>query len=423
MLLVMPSTIQGAADPDLDDFFRPVPDAAAGLPADQVYPQGRRFPFTLFSVGGSVANEDERQAAMARVKADGFTMMGPQYELNDRVAEDANRHGLKAVYTVGLPMEFLSEKPLDLTPEEIRDQIAEQVKAVADRPEIAWWYLQPEELRYWRPKEMAYLDAATQAIRETDPRRRPIWMYDPGHRDADALTHTAKRLDVCGKGMYTNYSARRDARVWVRWTMEQEVEAIAQANPTAIPIAVPEMFQQPDAAHAAWVPAWARHDIYCALVAGAKGIVVFSMRERDGFTAHAAYYEGYARAAREVSGPGGLGPVFLFGERRSDLALRIIEGPATLSLAFGEGEQRRVESYPSVSLLDVAYGTERYLFAVNSSYGHVRAIVSGLPGQPISVEDVFGAEERQTVEGGSFEVRFTPLQVKGFRFALPEEVE
>ena len=419
VLFGVASAIGAAAETDLDGFFLPAADAAAGLAEDEVYPKGRRFPFTLFSVGGSVETEDQRQAAMARVKADGFTVIGPQYELNERVLEDAQDHGLKAVYTVGIAMDFLSDKPLELTPEEIRERIAEQVRAVADSPVIAWWYLQPEELRYWRAKEMAYLDAATQAIREADPRRRPIWMYDPGHRNAEALAHTAKRLDVCGKGMYTNYSGRRDARVWVRWTIEQEVRAIEQANPGAVPIAVPEMFQQPDEEHLEWVPAWARHDMYTALIAGAKGAVIFSMRRRDGFTAHDSYYRSYAQVAREVSGEGGLGAVFLFGERRNDLSLRVVEGPATLALAFGKGEELHVEQYPSVSFLDVAYGTDRYLFAVNSSYGHVRAIVSGLPDAPIAMTDVLAEPERATVEGGTFELRLEPLGVKGLRFSRP----
>ena len=417
LLILLAGSVSVAAATESDEFFRPALDSGADLPADSIYPPGRLFPFTLFSVGGSVASEEERQAAMERVKRDGFTMFGPQYELNHRLIEDAKKHGVKALYTVGLPMEFLSEKPLDLTPEEIAQGIREQVRAAAASPEIGWWYLQPEELRYWRKKEMTYLDAATKAIREADPQKRPIWMYDPGHRNGEALAHTAKYLEVCGKGMYTNYSGRRDSRVWVRWTLEQELQAIEQANPKAIPIAVPEMFQQPDEAHLHWIPAWVRHDVYLSLISGAKGIVVFSMRQRDGFAAHEVYYQAYARAAREVSAEDGLGSVFLFGERRDDLALRVVDGPVTLALAFGDDpEKMRVEQYPSVSHLDVAYENSRYLFAVNSSCDHVRALVSGLPNQPVVADDVFGTEESITVENGTFELRFEPLAVKALRF-------
>lgn len=418
VLLLLAGVVASArADVSLEEFFRPAPDRGEGLPADGVYPQGRQFPFTLFSVGGSVETEEERQAAMARVKADGFTMMGPQYELNDRVIEDAKAHGLKAVYTVGLPMEFLSDKPLELTPEEIGTRLREQVAAVVERPEIAWWYLQPEEMRYWRGKEMAYLEAATKAIREADPHGRPIWMYDPGHRNAEALAHTAKFLDVCGKGMYTNYSGRRASRIWVRWTIEQELGAIAKANPSAIPIAVPEMFRQPEDDHLDLIPAWVRHDMYLSLISGAKGAVVFSMRQRDGFPAHEAYYQGFAQVARELSGEGGLGQVFLFGEKRDDISIRVIEGPVTLALSFGDDiENVHVEGYPSISHLDVAHGSDRYLFAANSSYDHIRAVVSGLPREAILAKDLFGNEEALTIENGAFELRFAPLEVKGFRF-------
>jgi len=322
-------------------------------------------------------------------------------------------------------MDFLGEEPLDLTPDEVRTSIQEQVRPVVDSPEIAWWYIQPEELRFWRGNEMAYLDAATQAIRDADPQHRPIWMYAPGHRDAQTLTHTVKRLDVCGKGMYTNYSGRQNARVWVRWTIEQELEAIAEANPAAIPIAVPEMFSQPDEDQLHWIPAWIRHDMYLSLISGAKGAVVFSMRERDGFDAHEAYYQAYAQVARELSGEGGLGQVFLFGERRGDLDVRVTEGPSSLALAFGDQpENLNVEEYPTVSHLDVAHGARRYLFAANSSYDHVRVLVSGLPEGPIAARDVFDpAAEPLLVENGVLDLYFKPLAVIGLDFRLRDSGE
>ena len=419
-LVLLWLTAAAHAETPLDVFFRPAPDCAAKLPPDTVYPQGRQFPYTLFSVGGSVKSEAEREAALSRVKADGFTLIGPQYELNDRVAADAKKHGLKAVYAVGLPMKFLSDTPLDLSPEAIAEGIREQVQEVAADSAIAWWYLQPEELRYWRKKEMTYLETAANAIREVDPLHRPIWMYDPGHRDADALAHTVKHLDLCGKGLYTNYSGRRTARVWVRWSIEQEVEAIAKANPSAVPIAVPEMFQQPDPEDLERICAWVRHDVYLSLITGAKGIVVFSMRQRENFEAHERYYQSYAQTAREISGSGGLGQVFLFGEKRSDIAVEVLEGPARLTLELKRGKETVAKDYPSISCLDVAYGAKRYCFAVNSANHPVRVRFSGLPEVGVLAKDAFGRRETFAVESGAYVVPFAPLEVKAWQF-LPAE--
>jgi hypothetical protein len=329
---------------------------------------------------------------------------------------------MTAAYDIGIEMKVLSDEPLELSPEEIRAEIGSQVAEVADNPEIAWWYLTPEELRYWRANEMAYLEAATRAIRETDPLKRPIYMYDPGHRDAAALMPIVKHLDICGKGMYTNYSGFRDARVWVRWTIEQEVAAIAEANPPAIPIAVPEMFQQPDPDQLELVPAWVRHDMYLSLVCGAKGVVIFSLRHRDNFDAHAVYAQSYARIARELTGELGLGQVFLFGERRADLSLTVIDGPATLALSWDVGgDKMRTEEYPSVAHLDVAHSTSRYLFAVNSARAPVRCWVTGLPEEVLTAIDVFGKEEPLSLEGGAFEVQLPALGVKALGFLPSRE--
>src|SRR5690606_17317242 len=111
-------------------------------------------------------------------------LFGPQYELNDRSLADAEKHDLQVVYTVGLPMNFhdrtgQGKKALELSPDEIRQQVAEQVRAAAGNRRVALWYLKPEELRPWRKKEMAYLKAASEAVREADPLKRPLWIYDP----------------------------------------------------------------------------------------------------------------------------------------------------------------------------------------------------------------------------------------------------
>lgn len=301
---------------------------------------------------------------------------------------------------------------LQLTPEEIREQITEQVLAVADREEIAWWYLGPEELRYWRKNEITYLEVAADAIRQADPLERPVWMYDPGHRNAATLAHTVKHLDVCGKGMYTNYSGQRENRVWVRWTMEQEIEAIRAANPSAIPIAVPEMFQDPPEELLPMIPTWVRHDVYLSLMSGAKGMIVFSGWRRPKFSAFDAYFHAYAGCAREINGPLNLGRVFLFGERRNELRARVLDGPARVTTAHKEPVE-----YPSVAICDVAHAGGRYLFLANSANEPVRVAVEGLPQAPVGMENLFDPNDKQTVPLGRFELALESLEVRALRLS------
>ncbi len=399
------SVLAGSAE----EFFKTAPDRAEKYPPDKVYPQGRIFPLSLYSVGGGSGRKvGHPEKALRRVKQDGFTMIGPQYELNNRVISDAKKYGLKCVYTVGGASTKLSSR-------EIQKIIQQNVKKVCAHPEIAWWNLAAEELRYWRKTEMRYLKIVTRAIRQADPLKRPIMMYEPNHRDASALTHTVKFLDICSKGTYTNYAGHRDSRIWVRWSIEQEIEAIKKSNPSAIPIAVLEMFQQPPEDKLALIPAWVRHDVYLSLITGAKGIIIFSMRERPKFDAHETYYRAYAQCARELTNPPlNLGQVFLFGEKRNDLDVQVVDGPKTLPLKLKDD---KTITYSSVSFLDIAYGKERYLFVVNSANEPVRIVVDNLPHVEIVAKNLFNGH-KFLVNEGNFEVKLNPLGVKGFAFKL-----
>ena len=431
-----------------DTFFAHAAPVGKELPADRVYPRGRLFPISFFSVGGDTQGEEgweslpeeERQRAMRRVAGDGFTLFGPQYELKGRVLEDAAAHGVEAIHTISPG--WKKDELKKMTPEEIETTIRELVQKAlnhkhADR--IAWWYLQPEELRYWRAHEIRYLEVAARVIRESDPQRRPVWMYDPGHRDARGLARTARHLDIVGKGMYTNYSGQVHERVWCRWTIEQERKAIetvrgeeGQAAARRVPIAVPEMFQHPgkfvdayikdEQAAIAAVARWARHDAYAALVAGAEGIVIFSLRRRERGELqltgelHDAYYQAYAKVARELTGELGLGEVFLFGERREDVRVQVVEGPTTLTLEYRNNEP---VDYPTVGHAAIAVDRDRYIVLVNSSENAVSAVVSELPyGADIPVHDLFSGRTFPLGEG-EIEVNLEPLGVRAFRIEAP----
>jgi len=388
-------------------FFRPAPDKSASLPADQVFPKGRVFPFGFYSIHGLAATQ--------QAKKDGVTLLGPVYGNKDAaVLADAKEAGLPMVHTIGLPKEKVEEGKL--TDEEIIKAIREQVEKVKDEKAIAWWNLKPEELRSWRKPEMRYMELAAKTIRDTDPLKRPVWMYDPGHRSAKGLEPSARNLDIVGKGMYTNYSGMKDSRVWCRWSIEQELAAIKAANSKAVPIAVPEMFQQPkDPEDVKLIPAWARHDVYAALVAGAQGVMVFSFAQRKNFEARDAYYAAYAQVAAELTGKLDLGRVFLFGERRDDLALSVTAGPDKVSMVFPSGGVKEPITYPSVSMANLALGADRTLVLVNSAAQPVELMVEGLPYGRTMVQDLLAGKPEFVAPEGDFPVELPPLGVKVFR--------
>ena len=164
------------------------------------------------------------------------------------------------------------------------------------------------------------------------------------------------------------------------------------------------------------VPRGGRNACYWGLICGAKGIMVFAGWRRPKLPSFDRYFESYAACAREIKGPLKLGQVFLFGERRDDLRLRVLSGPARVATAHATPIE-----YPSVAMLDVAHPQGRYLFLANSANEPVRVAVEGLPRVPVRVENVFEPEDQRVVAVGRFEPALEPLEVKAYRLDRADE--
>ena len=141
--------------PSPGEFFRAAPDLAGKRAADEVYPPGRLFPFTYFSTGGGTETpgvcptDEEIKQTLAQVKEEGATMVGPQYELSDRILDDAKEHGMKAMYTISGAGLIESDKEREdlkvmAAPEVVKEGIRKHVRAAMNGPHVWWWYLTPE---------------------------------------------------------------------------------------------------------------------------------------------------------------------------------------------------------------------------------------------------------------------------------------
>ena len=355
----------------------PHTSSATPPPADAVYPAGRIFPFMGYS------GIPERDALHH------FSVAGPDYsqDTEARLAA-AERAGLSHPYKIGIDMDFHAKapsQPRQLDPSEIKRLITAQVAAVADRPSICWWYLVPEEIRHWRKNEMEYLQAATEAIRAADPLQRPIWMYEPNHRDASSLLPTSRHLDIIGKGFYANLAGFRDQRIWIRWSMEQQIQAIQplerEDGRKRTPLVMPELCADPeDPALDHLIPRWTRHDVYLGLMAGGKGVAIWSLFPRNEVKrTWQIWYDSYARLASELTGPLNLGQVFLFGKDNPTLEIKTLEGPREIILQKGPKNQLEAGTtsdsekqsaqlrYPSPSIRQLEWNGATYIFLCNSS--------------------------------------------------------
>lgn len=304
----------------------------------------------------------------ARDRAAGFTLAGPSYSKEKERLAESEAAGLPMVYSVGRKIDFLGKKgpvPESLDIEAIKEDIRAQIREVAESDAIVAWYLRPEELRYWVPLEMDYLRAASEAIREADPKKRPFWMYEPNHRTADALANTLPYQAIAGKGFYANYSKRQNERAWITWSLGQVHEALAAIHSPAPPWAILEMFQEPGDTTA--IRSWVRHDSYAALLGGAKGILVFSFAKRKGFDSWETYYNAYSEVARELNGPMQLGAVFLRGKPVPPPSIQLVSGePATILTGTKSGPKEDT-SVPSWLAQAYGYGNNAHVFLLNSS--------------------------------------------------------
>ena len=140
---------------------------------------------------------------------------------------------------------------------------------------------------------------------------------------------------------------------------------------------------------------------------------------RKGFgAAHKLYYAAYSQAAKEVTLPGGLGDIFLFGERRQDLKWSVSAGKAQLKIQVPrkakDPAQIKTFEYPSIGIANIAHARGRYLFMVNSDNADVSGVISGMPAGTVVKDAVTG--ERVAVAGdGSLKLTFKALEVKLFK--------
>ena len=421
---------------DKKTFFNGPTDIPAGLPANELYPKGQLFPFGFYSFGGGgnnkrgeILSEEQRHADQDYITQNGcITLIGPAYELNDKIIADAKRSKLKCAYTMyslgkqhfivdGVDLgskkgiEQLGKEKKQPNWEHIRAEIATIINAVGNNPEIAVWNLLPEEVRPWRKTELAILQFVAKTVKELDPLKRPVALYLPNHYGAGTMKSFFPPIDISWRGMYVNYAGKKEARVWARWCIEQQLEAIKDA-PGAVCWALPEMFQNPKVPEdAAKIPAWVRHDIYVALAAGAKGVLIFSASRRANFAeARQIYLDAYLKVSRELNGPKALAQIYMFGERRDDLTLCVTEGPESIHFNNHKTEADR----PSLCMANIAWKNARYLTIVNSSCEAVTAVLDGFPyGSDVGMEDVMAEKpEFMVVPEGNTELEFKPLEVK-----------
>lgn len=401
-----------------DAFYASPPQAGAKLPAEGFYPHGQKLVFMGYS------------GDPGRDLTNGFTaaglVYGDQMPFLERCFSNhwpvAAHIGPNITFKDGDPKKYkLNEGPL-------REEVARQIKALAAHQEILWWTVKPEELRPWRKEEMQYLAIVCDTIRKNDPLKRPIFHYNPNNRDAVTLGAMAKELDVLGKGCYVNLSGHKRDRAWVRWSVEQECQALrASGRLGGIALVMPELCRDPEPAEERDIRAWVRHDVYLGLASGAKGVLVWSLFKRKEVKhSWPLWYDAYAECGRELNGSRNLGQVFLFGERRSNLRAAILKGAAELTVPLGghvestttnpQEQNARQVKLPAVTIAEYAYQEARWLFLINSANTPATVAVSGWPSGS-RAENAFDGAKIELPAKTPLPIELPPCGVAAVRFS------
>lgn len=400
---------------NVDLFFQPGPDAPKHLPAGDLYPKGRRFPFALALLGGG---DDAGQ--LAEWKRLGVVCLDLNGETG-KLSVHGEGQGPEGGATVGLPRLPGKEGVLGeiafAAKDELAKTIAAQVQNRIKNGDVAFWALRPGEIQVKDTREKEYLAAASRAIKLHDPLKRPVWTYLPPEATTGYLSHIAPWVDYLGKALEPDEMAVKESRIWFRWATERAVEAIHETNAEATPVAVVVSPRSAPGDDLKKVAATLRHDLYLSFLAGAKGVIESPSRYPVDAATQKAFQSACMEIARELFGPLQLGDVFLFGEEREDIEVDVVDGPREVKMLYPAGGVGEAMAYPSISQLELAYGKERYLFLVNSALERVVVMVGGMPYAAVRAESLFGAHPAVDVAEGEFEVSLEPLEVKIYRMS------
>ena len=88
-------------------------------------------------------------------------------------------------------------------------------------------------------------------------------------------------------GTCVNLAGRQNERIWMKWSVEREVQAIEalkeEDDRERIALVLPELCADPaDPKDDHKIPSWVRHDVYLGLMSGGKGVAIWSLFRRTG---------------------------------------------------------------------------------------------------------------------------------------------
>ncbi len=254
---------------------------------------------------------------------------------------------------------------------------------------ISWWDI-PEELRYWKDSEYHIITNYPILVREYDKKKRPVYMYIPGHYSQESVKEYVPFLDILPASCYTNYQEL--PHVYVRWSIERIQKAIKShglklgkdyLNNEKTVIAILELFEQENllTKEGTW------HDFWLAIACDVKGIQVFSHFYRNNSLTLKASWNILNKAIKLLK-ENRIDEVLLLGDD-IHLQYEVLEGP---ELAPSIKIQEDSYDLPSLKILTKTYNDTLYVIAVNSSDESIIYKLKDIPPLIIESENLISGE-------------------------------
>ena len=344
--------------------------------SQDLYPYGEIFPLGLYSLHNDL--DSAHYHGWNNGHRYGFWIDGVRYlatPMPKFYFEDCKKNNLHSFARLSWS-DSLSSK-WSVSNQKTINEIIQQEK----NTNISWWDI-PEELRYWNNSEYSILKNYPQLIRQYDTKKRPSYMYIPGHYTKEAITYYVPFLDILPASCYTNY--QDNPHVYVRWSIERTKDAILDygcklgkdylKNEKTV-IAILELFEQKNllSKEGTW------HDFWLAIACDVKGIQVFSHFYRNSSSTLKESWRVLNRAIKLFK-KNKFGEIMLAGENL-ELKQKIIIGPSLSPILH---IQEKSYIIPSLKVLVKKYQDTTYVIAVNSSNESIIYQLQDIP--PLVIE-------------------------------------
>lgn len=339
----------------------------------------------------------------------------PSYLTPNQFISQAASHGLSVMMQLGVLVPSEPDVPLPTS---------EDVQELAVHDNIAMWSIVPEEISWYPPgpsnTNFAQLKQWADAVHANDPQERPVTHYLASNFAEVDLAPYTPFIDGIGAGAYADHGSK--PRPWIRWRIEQEVNAIRNTGSRegVFPIAVLQMFASEGNPGETNMQAQdGYHDAYLSLVSGAKAVMIFTGGRKNEIP---GLYDRYGDFAKEINGADRYGDVFLKGIDLGELAhvKPIVQsGPAkseAFTTSFAWPPSGPTVQYDSISYRVMAHNEQLYLAAVNSAEQAVSASFPSVRAAgPI---DVLFQNRQVSAANEQFTDSFTALGANNYRLPV-----